>query len=579
MTAIARYLPWAKTPEPAAPDEAPVYEDVDLAIVAESTYPYLRGGVSAVIHDIACANPDRTIGIIHIAWDSQCPAEPAYPMPPHIRWVYPVFLSMNDHVEDFKLSSASALGLSAADRERLSHEVFDTLEALAAGQVAPFWRLYDRALNPRTRRYPLWPLLGTQEFMSAALDRCGHIGLPFTDLFWLLREYFSLACAVAGADYPRARIYHSHTTGYAGLLAALAARQNGGKVLLTEHNLYTRDTINELLDRNMSTVVTARDWRSEDVADVTARCWMAWYIEIGRIIYQAADHITYLYPAAIGEATGLGSLSAKSEIVPNGTLLKKFQAARDTFTERRNEIRQAAAKPKWRLAYCARLVPIKGLVDLISSVAELVDSGETHFQLDVMGHADETPDYANECYDLARKLNLEDYVVFRGNVNMAEVIGEFDLLILPSYNEGQPMVVLEAMAVGLPVIGTPVGGMEQLILSALDEGPGSVPGPCGLLVPAGDVTALADAIRSIMHDQEQYHYFSENSRNRVAQYFELERAMGSYRVIYSRLEGSAAPPRPGEPAMPPRPQIPQQRRRLLLRSMGGRPSATADSGA
>jgi glycosyltransferase involved in cell wall biosynthesis len=578
MTAIARYLPWARAAEP-GPAAAPAYEDVDLVVVAESTYPYLRGGVSAVIHDIVCANPDRSIGIIHIAWDSQCPAEQAYPMPPHVRWVYPVYLSMNDHVEDFKLSSAAALGLSAAERSELSHAVFDTLESLALGDVTPFWRLYDRVLNPRTRQFPLWPLLGTQEFMTAALDRCGHIGLPFTDLFWLLREYFSLACAVAGADYPKAKIYHSHTTGYAGLLAALAARQNHGKVLLTEHNLYTRDTINELLDRNMNTVVTARDWRSDDTADVTARCWMAWYIEIGRIIYAAADHITYLYPAAIGEAEGLGSQSSKSEIVPNGTLLTKFQAARDSFTARRNEIRQSAAKPKWRLAYCARLVPIKGLVDLISSVAELVESGETHFQLDVMGHADETPAYANECYELARKLELDEYVVFRGNVNMAEVIGDFDLLILPSYNEGQPMVVLEAMAVGLPVIGTPVGGMEQLILSALDDGPGSVPGPCGLLVKPGDVTALADAIRCIMHDQDQYHYFSENSRNRVAQYFELERAMGAYRVIYSHLEGAAAPPAAGDTTAPFRPQIPpQQRRRLLLRAMG-RTSATADSGA
>jgi polysaccharide biosynthesis protein PelF len=585
MTAIARYLPWAKTAEPgpaAAPPalSAPaVYEDVDLAIVAESTYPYLRGGVSAVIQDIVCANPDRSIGIIHIAWDSNCPDEPAYPVPPQVRWVYPVYLSMNDHVDDFKLSSAADLGLSPAQRTQLSHDVFDMLESLASGDVAPFWRLYDRALNPRTREFPLWPLLGTQEFMTAALDRCGDIGLPFTELFWLLREYFSLACAVAGPDYPRAKIYHSHTTGYAGLLAAIGARQNDGKVLLTEHNLYTRDTINELLDRNMNTVVTARDWRSDTTAGVTARCWMAWYIEIGRIIYAAADHITYLYPAAIGEAEGLGSQSSKSEIVPNGTLLTKFQAARDRFTERRNEIRQAAAKPKWRLAYCARLVPIKGLVDLISSVAELVASGETHFQLDVMGHADEIPEYANECYELARKLKLEDYVVFRGNVNMAEVIGDFDMLILPSYNEGQPMVVLEAMAVGLPVIGTPVGGMEQLILSALDEGPGSVPGPCGLLVKPGDVTALADAIRNMMQDQEQYHYFSENSRNRVAQYFELERAMGAYRVIYSHLEGQAGQPAERDDRqLPLRPEIPQQRRRLLLRATG-RTSVTTGSGA
>ena len=63
----------------------------------------------------------------------------------------------------------------------------------------------------------------------------------------------------------------------------------------------------------------------------------------------------------------------------------------------------------------------------------------------------------------------------------------------------------------------------------------------------------------------------------MAQYFELERAMGSYRVIYSRLEDAASAPRPGEPDAPPRPRVPPQRRRLLLRSMGR--TSAADSGA
>ena len=351
MTAISRYLTGAKNPAPGRPAAPPDYEQVDLAIVAESTYPYLRGGVSAVIHDIVCSNPDRSIGIIHIAWDSQCSMENAYDVPSNVRWVYPVFLSMNDHVEDFKLSSASALRLSSAEREQLARDVFDALDALAAGGIGPFWRLYDRVLNPRTRQYPLWPLLATQEFMSVALERMGGIGMSFSDLFWILREFFSLTCAIAGEDFPKARIYHSHTTGYAGLLAALAARQNGGRVLLTEHNLYTRDTINSLLDRNMNTVVTAADWRADAQVEVSQRCWMAWYIEMGKIIYDAADHITYLYPAAIGEAEGLGSESAKSQIVPNGALLKKFEAARNYFLDRRGEIAQSGRKPKWRLAY------------------------------------------------------------------------------------------------------------------------------------------------------------------------------------------------------------------------------------
>jgi hypothetical protein len=53
---------------PPSPEE---YPEVDIAIVMESTYPFLKGGVSAVVHDIVNGNQDLTFGIIHIAWDSQ----------------------------------------------------------------------------------------------------------------------------------------------------------------------------------------------------------------------------------------------------------------------------------------------------------------------------------------------------------------------------------------------------------------------------------------------------------------------------------------------------------------------------
>ena len=95
-----------------------------------------------MIHDIVRANPDRSIGIIHIAWDSNCSTEHVYDVPPNVRWVYPVFLSMNDHVDDFKLASASSLALGPAGRRRLSDEVFAALDALTAGDTGPVWQLY-----------------------------------------------------------------------------------------------------------------------------------------------------------------------------------------------------------------------------------------------------------------------------------------------------------------------------------------------------------------------------------------------------------------------------------------------------
>ena len=63
------------------PNENFELEEVDVAIVAESTYPFLKGGVSAVVHDIIIGNPDLTFGIIHITWDSHSPLKDLYGMP------------------------------------------------------------------------------------------------------------------------------------------------------------------------------------------------------------------------------------------------------------------------------------------------------------------------------------------------------------------------------------------------------------------------------------------------------------------------------------------------------------------
>lgn len=217
------------------------YPDVDVAIVAESTYPYLTGGLSAVVHDIVTANRDVTFGVIHITWDSASPNKDLYGMPENVRWVRPVYLSMQEH-RDFLGATPKELRMRVKQRDELSRRVFDAVDAIIAGDMEPMWQLYDEGINPRTRDYPLWAILGTKEFMSVVCDRLEAHELPFADTFWLLREFFSLISAVLGEEMPRAHVYHAHTTGYASLIAAAAARNHGTKFMLTEHNLYTRDS-------------------------------------------------------------------------------------------------------------------------------------------------------------------------------------------------------------------------------------------------------------------------------------------------------------------------------------------------
>ena len=516
------------------------YEDVDVAIVAESTYPFLKGGVSAVVHDIVKGNQDLSFGILHVTWDSASRQEDLYGMPPNVKWVRPIYLSMQEHVEDFVRVDPGSTGLSSAKEvAAVAARILDAVEAVAAGDNAPMLALYDDGMNPRTRTFFVWSVLGTKEFMAAARQRLGGLGLPLIDTFWLLREFFSLSYAILSEDVPRARVYHAHTTGYASLLGAMAARQNGTKFLLTEHNLYVRDTVNALLGRSLALTLDQGDWKAMDVAP-TERAWMAWWIEMGRFCYPSAELITYLYPSAVTEAADLGAPIGKAVIIPNGMRIPDFDAAHAKRREAVEEILACdPAERTWRLAYIARLVPIKGLVDLISTLGVLVSRGVTNFHLDVLGPTDHAPDYYMLCREQARTLGVEDYITFWGTADVRQALGGFDLLVLPSYNEGQPIVVLEAMTAGIPVVGTNVGGMGQLISDPLTTPGGRTFDACGVLVNPDYVVGMANAIQEVIGSPQKYAEYSANARHRVVNFFQLDDVVGAYNRLYKELGGLA----------------------------------------
>ena len=232
-------------PAPGPHYSDPEYPDVDVAIIMESTYPYLKGGVSAVVHDIVCENPDLTYGIIHIAWDKNSPHEDLYGMPENVKWVKVLYLSLEVNRDAFaEACDPSALRMNFAQRQELTQRLMDGFSALIAGDVNPLWKLYDEGINPATRSYNLFGLFGTREFMQAIADLGFLSEVPFGELFWKVRDFVSILFALLHERMPHARVYHAHTTGYASLIAAAAARDHGTSFLLTEHNLYIRDTVN-----------------------------------------------------------------------------------------------------------------------------------------------------------------------------------------------------------------------------------------------------------------------------------------------------------------------------------------------
>ena len=101
----------------------------------------------------------------------------------------------------------------------------------------------------------------------------------------------------------------------------------------------------------------------------------------------------------------------------------------------------------------------------------------------------------------------------------------FDLFVLPSLAEGISNTILEAMAVGLPVVATQVGGNDELV----------APGETGVLVPAGDDSALANALIEVVSDRELRARQGINARQRAEHAFSLQTMVERYAALYQDL--------------------------------------------
>lgn len=136
-----------------------------------------------------------------------------------------------------------------------------------------------------------------------------------------------------------------------------------------------------------------------------------------------------------------------------------------------------------RLLYVGRLVPIKGLDDLVEAVARLRDRGYD-VTLDIIGDGKSRPDIEHT----VTAAGLDDVVTFHGFVpfgpKLFKMYQNSDVFVLPSYSEGFPNVILEALANGVPVVTTRVGGIDSIVED----------GRNGVLIPAGEPDAIVTAI-------------------------------------------------------------------------------------
>lgn len=128
-----------------------------------------------------------------------------------------------------------------------------------------------------------------------------------------------------------------------------------------------------------------------------------------------------------------------------------------------------------------------------------------------------------EVMELARELGISDRVIVPGWQNSAEMkkwYQQADILVLPSYTEGMPMVLLEAMAHGIPIISTPVGGIPFMLPTQASA----------YLVSPGDVTALAERISNLASFPEKRQAYGQLLQQHYYEHFRAE-------IIFSEIAG------------------------------------------
>jgi len=170
--------------------------------------------------------------------------------------------------------------------------------------------------------------------------------------------------------------------------------------------------------------------------------------------------------------------------IHNGIDVSQVRASRS-----REEVRRELGIPDEALLIgtAGRLTPVKGQTGLLGATARILDE-DASARCVIVG---EGP-LSSQLLSLAQDLRIDHACRFVGpRSDVFDFMAAMDVFVLPSLNEGIPMALLEAMVLGAPVVAAAVGGIPEVIQHRVN----------GLLVPAGDVQALADACLELARDR------------------------------------------------------------------------------
>ena len=478
-------------------------KSTDICLVVEGSYPYVTGGVSSWIQWLLKNMTDYSFSLIAMLAEPKDASERKYPIPENVI-SYQEFV-LFDYAE---IKGAKPMRLSNRRWRLLSKRLYQLMQDWKSGVLSEesidLLRELIEVHSPR-----IFKNFMVDEGAFALLTRIyddfrGDSGFikyfyNFQNIHLILFRVLSLI-----SKLPAAAIYHAPQTGYGGLAACLKAKLSGSYSVITEHGVYLQEREMELLKS---------DWLDNPyLKDM----WIDMFSAICRWQYHICDQVITLFPGNIDLQLEYGAKPDKVQVIPNGVDIERFKAAR---------------KPR-----CVRNPRTIGLVGRVDSVKDvntyihamaIIHKAYPKVRGLVIGPHDEQPDYYTECRQLIDMLDLNPVVTFTGRANVIDYYSEMDLLLLTSIKEGMPLVVMEAMASGIPVVATAVGACTNL-LYGIDDGIGKA----GLISRVVDAEGIADASMRIIRNPKMANTFAQNGIQRMERFYREQLIIGEYKKIY-----------------------------------------------
>jgi glycosyltransferase involved in cell wall biosynthesis len=257
-------------------------------------------------------------------------------------------------------------------------------------------------------------------------------------------------------------------------------------------------------------VSVSHGWTS---ATLKVRC----YETLDRWVLPWMDAVVCVSEAQAAKVRRTGAPVGRVHVIRNAVSLESYGKSDSQF---RHEIDRLFNSPRSRIIGAAgRLSPEKGFEKLLDAAALMI-ANDPRLGFVIFGEGPLRRDLTR----LIARHHLQDNVVLPGfRTNLVQYLPHFDVVALPSYTEGLPVIVLEAFAAGVPVVASAVGGVPEVI-----EDGGS-----GRLVPPGDAKALAGGLSDVLKGDARA--MGQRGRRRVETHFTFAAQSVQYQLLFGTL--------------------------------------------